>query len=176
MNQQRYHFKAFSTWSTHSSVFPASLTFWAWEPGRAACWALPMSLSPCASGMSVCSTPLRWFYRSPFDRSAHRCERAEASGKRGAQCSLLTPPVGLSRVTERGNTLKKITCSRFECMWALMWPSYYRPVMWCHPPTIDGGFMQGVGVDFVIIIGYKHPSVCMPVVPEHSCDGGWEVG
>lgn len=36
--------------------------------------------------------------------------------------------------------------------------------------------MQGVCVDLVVIISYKHPSVCMPVVPQHSCDGGREVG
>lgn len=45
-----------------------------------------------------------------------------------------------------------------------------------HHPTMYGGFMQGVGVDFVVVISYKHSSVGMPVVPQHSCDGGGEVG
>lgn len=49
-------------------------------------------------------------------------------------------------------------------------------VMLWHPPTIYGGFMQGVGVDLVIVICHKHSSVSMPVVPQHSCDGGREVG
>lgn len=35
--------------------------------------------------------------------------------------------------------------------------------------------MQSVGVDLVIIISYKHSSVSVPVVPQHSCDGGREV-
>ena len=35
--------------------------------------------------------------------------------------------------------------------------------------------MQGVGVDLVVVINYKHSSVSMPVVPQHSCDGGREV-
>lgn len=35
--------------------------------------------------------------------------------------------------------------------------------------------MQGIGVDLVIIISYKHSSVCMPVVPQHTFDSGTEV-
>ena len=42
-------------------------------------------------------------------------------------------------------------------------------------PTIYGGFVQGVGVDLVIIIRHKHSSVRVPVVPQHSSDGGREV-
>lgn len=48
--------------------------------------------------------------------------------------------------------------------------------MVCDHPTVYGGFMQGVGIDLDIIISYKHSSISMPVVPQHSCDGGREVG
>lgn len=41
--------------------------------------------------------------------------------------------------------------------------------------TIYSGFMQGISVDLVIVISYKHSSVSGPVVPQHSCDGGGEV-
>jgi len=47
-------------------------------------------------------------------------------------------------------------------------------MLW-QPPTIYGGFMQGIGVGLVIVISNKHSSVSMPVVPQHSCDGGREV-
>jgi len=36
--------------------------------------------------------------------------------------------------------------------------------------------VQGVSIDFVVIISYKHSPVSMPVVPQHPCDGGREVG
>lgn len=36
--------------------------------------------------------------------------------------------------------------------------------------------MQGVSVDFVVVKSHKHSSVGVPVVPQHSCDGGREVG
>lgn len=43
-------------------------------------------------------------------------------------------------------------------------------------PTVYCSFMQGVSVDFVVVESHKHASVWMPAVPQHSCDGGREVG
>lgn len=52
----------------------------------------------------------------------------------------------------------------------------YVCVMLRHIITIYCGFVQGIGVNLVIVISYKHSSVSVPVVPQHSCDGGREVG
>lgn len=43
-------------------------------------------------------------------------------------------------------------------------------------PTINCGLVQGVRVDLVVVIGHEHPSVCVPVVPQHPGDGRGEVG
>lgn len=49
-------------------------------------------------------------------------------------------------------------------------------IMLWHLITIYCGFMQGISVNLVVVISSKDSSVSMPVVPQHSCDGGREVG
>lgn len=81
-----------------------SLTSWAWVPGWAACWALPVKPTMCcwtAWGMSVCLETPHWSCRWLSDMSAPRCTRAKASGKRGAGCFLPAPHVGLVRQRDR---------------------------------------------------------------------------
>lgn len=48
--------------------------------------------------------------------------------------------------------------------------------LWLRVITVYSGLMQGVCIDLIIIISYKHSSVGMPVVPQNSRDGGGEVG
>jgi len=199
-NSSYVYFLFFQPQAQH---WPHWLTFWAWEPERAACWAPAVNPSMCqvsAWGTSVCSEPLRWSYRLSSDRSAHRCTRAKASGKREARCSPPTPPGGLSKATvkeneasvssllplqnnsdslffQHGRGLLKWTSQKsFNRKWTWQWCDLIITDNVWHPPTIYGSFMQGVSVDLVIIISYEHSSVCMPVVPQHSCDGGGEAG
>lgn len=164
----------FSTPAGTRSLQPGCLTVWAWEPGWAACWLLAVSQSTrwrSDGGRSACSDPLRSSCHLSCDRSAHHCTGAKAFGKMGERCSPLAPPGGLSRVTTQFKNMFSLSQDSAGSFYIVSSRSSMLRL-----PTIYCSFMQGISVDFVMVESYKHSFVWMPVVPQHSCDGGREVG